>query len=329
GPARVLATGEPELLEDVTARPRPITEVTEYQQTLRELGFRSALHVPLRGRSSVLGVLSLAMDGARRLGPVDLSLAQELARRAGLVLENARLFREVQDAVHLRDEFLTVAAHELRTPLTTLRLQLGSVLHHAASTPLAPELVTRLDRSMRQVRRLGTLVESLLDVSQLSSGELHLTPERLELVEVVGVVLERYRAEAEGVGSQLGMSGRQQGLWGLWDRARVEQAVAALVGNALKFGPGRPVQVEVSSAGPMGRVRVLDRGIGIPEEQLERIFERFGRAVSSRSYGGLGLGLYLARRAAEAHGGRAWAEPREGGGAVFILELPLEKEERE
>ncbi|WP_164011278.1 sensor histidine kinase [Pyxidicoccus trucidator] len=328
GLARVLATGEPELVEEVAARPRSVTDVTEYQQTLRELGFRSALHVPLRGRSSVLGVLSLAMDGARRLGPVDLALAQELARRAGLVLENAHLFREVQDAVQLRDEFLTVAAHELRTPLTTLRLQLGSVLHHAAVTPLAPELEARLERSLRQVLRLGTLVEALLDVSRLSSGEVSLSPERLELAEVARGVAERYGAEAEGVGSELHVS-QKPGLWGAWDRARVEQAVAALVANALKFGPGRPVEVEVSRAGPMGRVRVLDRGIGIPEDQLERIFERFGRAVSSRSYGGLGLGLYLARRAAEAHGGRAWAEPREGGGAIFTLELPLEKEERE
>ena len=327
GPARVLATGEPELMEDVAARPRPITDATEYQQALRELGFRSALHVPLRGRAGVLGVLSLAMDGARRLGQVDLALAQELARRTGLVLENARLFREAQDAVRLRDEFLTVAAHELRTPLTTLRLQLGSLLHHARETRMAPELETRLERSMRQVRRLGTLVESVLDVSRLTSGELGLSPERFDLAEAVRAVTQRYAAEAEGVGSPLGVSARSE-LWGRWDRGRVEQAVAALVSNALKFGPGRPVEVEVTREGPMGRVRVLDRGIGIPEDQLERIFERFGRAVSSRSYGGLGLGLYLARRAAEAHGGRAWAEIREGGGARFTLELPLEKEER-
>lgn len=327
GPARVLATGVSELVEDVSARPRPISDASEYQRVLKELGFRSAVHAPLRGRAGVLGVLSLAMSGPRHLGPEDLSLAQELARRAGLVLENARLFREVQDAVRLRDEFLTVAAHELRTPLTTLRLQLGSLLHHAGENALAPELAVRLERSMRQVLRLGTLVESLLDVSRLTSGELGLSRERFDLAEAVRAVTGRHAAEAQGVGCELRVSA-QAGLWGRWDRARVEQAVAALVSNALKFGPGKPVEVEVAREGPVGRVRVLDRGIGIPEGQAERIFERFGRAVSSRSYGGLGLGLYLARRAAEAHGGRAWAETREGGGARFTLELPLEKEER-
>lgn len=213
-----------------------------------------------------------------------------------------------------------------------LRVQTADAMRAGARDYFAKDRLVRLgaavERSMRQVRRLGTLVESLLDVSRLSSGELSVAPERVDLTEAVRGVVERYAAEAEGVGSELRMSGAP-GLWGRWDRARLEQSVAALVSNALKFSPGKRVEVQVSQAGPMGRVRVLDRGIGVPEDQLERIFERFGRAVSSRSYGGLGLGLYLARRAAETHGGRAWAEPREGGGAVFTLELPLEKEERE
>jgi signal transduction histidine kinase len=105
---------------------------------------------------------------------------------------------------------------------------------------------------------------------------------------------------------------------------RVEQVVSAVLTNAFKFGPRQPVEVRVGREERTARVVVEDRGIGIPEEQLERIFERFGRAVSSRSYGGLGLGLYLARRVAEAHGGRVWAEQRPGGGARFTLELPLE-----
>ncbi|MFP2964112.1 sensor histidine kinase, partial [Myxococcus sp. 1LA] len=281
--------------------------------------------------SGLLGVLSLATQGSRTLGPVDLALAQELARRAGLSLENARLLREVQDAVRLRDEFLVVAAHELRTPLTTLRLQLGSLLSPATRERLGampPEVESRLERSMRQVLRLGTLVEGLLDVSRLGAGDVVLSLERFELAALVSEVVERYAAEAESAGSPVRLT-CEAGLWGRWDRLRVEQAVAALVSNALKFAPGHPVEVEVMRVGRMGRIQVDDRGIGITEDQVKHIFERFGRAVSSRSYGGLGLGLYLVRRSAEAHGGRAWAGPREGGGARFTLDLPLEKERRE
>jgi signal transduction histidine kinase len=107
----------------------------------------------------------------------------------------------------------------------------------------------------------------------------------------------------------------------------LEQAVASLLANALKFGAGQPVGVEVRRVEGRARLEVCDRGIGVPPEQAERIFERFGRAVSSRSYGGLGLGLFLVRRTAEAHGGRAWVEAREGGGACFVMELPLQAEE--
>ncbi|NRD48316.1 response regulator [Corallococcus exiguus] len=328
GPAYVLRTGQPEFMPDVRKRPEPITRDVAHQRAIEGLGLRSVVNVALPGNDGRLGVLSMGTLGERTLAPVDLSLAQELARRTGLVLENARLFQEAREAVRLRDEFLTVAAHELRTPLTTLRLQLGTLLQRTEAHKLEPDVVTRLERSVRQVRRLGTLVEGLLDVSQLSSGELSLMPERFDLEELVSEVLDRYQAEARAAGCELRQSPRR-GLWGTWDRLRVDQAVAALISNALKFGPGRPVEVDVGREGSFARIQVRDRGIGVPVDQVERIFERFGRAVSSHSYGGLGLGLYLARRAAEAHGGRAWAEPAAGEGARFTLELPLEKETRE
>lgn len=328
GPAYVLRTGTPELVPDVRERPEPIHADAAHQRGVEEMGLRSVVNVPLPGRDGALGVLSLGTLGERTLGRVDLALGQELARRTGLALENARLFQEAREAVRLRDEFLTVAAHELRTPLTTLRLQLGTLLQRSAAHRLDPEVVARLERSVRQVRRLGTLVEGLLDVSQLSSGELSLMPERFDLEELVAEVLERYQAEAAAAGCELRQSPRR-GLWGTWDRLRVDQAVGALISNAVKFGPGRPVEVDVGKVGGFARIQVRDRGIGLPADQVERIFERFGRAVSSHSYGGLGLGLYLTRRAAEAHGGRAWAEPGPEEGARFTLELPLEKETRE
>ncbi|WNG21477.1 ATP-binding protein [Cystobacter fuscus] len=294
----------------------------EHLRVVTGLRLHSAVCVPLRGRRESQGVMTLFATGDRAgFTAEDLSLFQDVGRRAALALENARLYREAQEAIHLRDDFLAVAAHELRTPLTTLGLQLGSLVQRSRRE--SPALCERLERGLRQVRRLGTLVESLLDVSLLSTGELPLSPERVDLGELVGEVMERFQAEAEAVGCGLRVS-VASGLVGQWDRMRVEQVVSSLVANALKFGPRQPVVVRGEEAGGRVRVVVEDQGIGVPAEHLERIFERFGRAVSSRSYGGLGLGLYLARRAAEAHGGRIWAEQRPEGGARFILELPLD-----
>ncbi|OJH36673.1 ATP-binding response regulator [Cystobacter ferrugineus] len=295
----------------------------EHLRVVTELRVHSAVCVPLRGRRESQGVMTLFATGDRvAFTAADLALFQDVGRRAALALENARLYREAQEAIHLRDDFMAVAAHELRTPLTTLGLQLGSLVQRSRRES-SPALIERLERGLRQVRRLGALVESLLDVSLLSTGELPLSPERVDLGELVGEVMERFQAEAEAVGCGLRVS-VAPGLVGQWDRMRVEQVVSSLVANALKFGPRQPVEVRGEEAGGRVRVVVEDQGIGVPAEHLERIFERFGRAVSSRSYGGLGLGLYLARRAAEAHGGRVWAEQRPGGGARFTLELPLE-----
>ncbi|KFE68318.1 sensor histidine kinase [Hyalangium minutum] len=326
GPTFVLRTGQPEFLPDVSGKEEQLARNEEHLRRLRGLGLRSVLHVPLCGRQGAAGVLMLATNHPRRLVQEDLGLAQELARRTSLVLENARLFREMQEAVHLRDDFLTVAAHELRTPLTTLRLQLGALTQRAEKEGIAPDFTERLERCQRQTRRLATLVEGLLDVTRLASGEMMLQPERFDLAELVAEVVERHAAEAQGARCEVRLEATPA-LWGRWDRLRVDQAVSSLMNNALKFGSGHPVQVVVTREGALARVEVRDRGIGIPPDQLERIFERFERAVSSRSYGGLGLGLYLARRAAEAHGGRVWAQARAGGGATFTLELPLDTAE--
>ncbi|EPX55139.1 hypothetical protein D187_009645 [Cystobacter fuscus DSM 2262] len=322
GSAYTWRTGQAQWVPEFRAELLAWARSPEHLRVVTELRLHSAVCVPLRGRRQSQGVMTLFATGDRAAFTAeDLALFQDVGRRAALALENARLYREAQEAIHLRDDFLAVAAHELRTPLTTLGLQLGSLVQRSRRE--SPALCERLERGLRQVRRLGTLVESLLDVSLLSTGELPLSPERVDLGELVGEVLERFQAEAEAVGCGLRVN-VAPGLVGQWDRMRVEQVVSSLVANALKFGPRLPVEVRGEEAGGRARVVVEDQGIGVPEAHLERIFERFGRAVSSRSYGGLGLGLYLARRAAEAHGGRVWAEHRPEGGARFTLELPLE-----
>jgi signal transduction histidine kinase len=215
-------------------------------------------------------------------------------------------------SVRARDEFLSIASHELRTPLTTLQLRLQSLRREVTSP--------KLDSSLRQAQRLIALVDNLLDVSRLDSGQLVLRCESFDLVAVTTELLSRFVEVAATAGVVLEVRGDAP-IEGSWDRVRVEQIVENLVSNAIKYAANAPIEVEVSADDVVARVTVRDHGPGISVEDQARIFEPFERAVSSRNYGGLGLGLFIARRYAEAHGGRLLLDSTSGEGATFVVEL--------
>jgi PAS domain S-box-containing protein len=278
------------------------------------------LGAPIRCGERMLGVLSLLRE--RSYDASDLGLAEELARRIGLAVDNARLYLEAQDAIRVRDEFLQVASHELKTPLTPLQLQLDTLARAFEKRGIDdPRVLERLKSATRQTLRLGRLVESLLDVSRISGGRLTLNPEPGDLSVLVWDVAQRYQAEAHRAGSQIEVSADAP-VMGSWDSARVKQIVANLLSNAIKYGSGNPIELDVRPSDETVRVTVTDRGIGMSAEVLARIFDRFERGVSLRHYGGLGLGLYIARRFAEAHGGTLLATSRPGLGSTFTLVLP-------
>ncbi|QSQ12484.1 CHASE domain-containing protein [Myxococcus landrumensis] len=247
--------------------------------------------------------------------------ARASAEQAGL--EQQRLASEAQAAVRVRDEFLSVAAHELRTPLTSLKLQLQLLfrqLHQEG--PLDTERLERgVETCERQMTRLTKLVDSLLDVSRLSSGKMELQLEPLELGELVREMARRFEMEAQAAGVRLDVD-TPQPVTGRWDRLRLEQVITNLMSNALKYGHGAPVDVRVRGDEREARLEVQDRGIGIAPEDAGRVFDRFERAVSSRHYGGLGLGLFITRQLVEAHGGSIFLESTPGQGTTFIVHLP-------
>jgi len=247
-------------------------------------------------------------------------------RMAGIigdVTEQLRMYRETQEAVRARDEFLSVAAHELRTPLAALRLRVqGAQGVLRAGVSSAPERLNRaLDAADRQVQRLSELVESLLDVSQLqgSSPRLHL--EDVDLASVVRQVVSRSEEAAARVGCQLVVRPLAP-TPGRFDVARVSQVVTHLLSNAMKFGPGKPVEVALESERDMATLVVKDHGIGISPGRVDGLFRRFERAVPVRHYGGLGLGLYRLRRIVEAHGGEVSVDSTPGEGSTFRIRLP-------
>jgi PAS domain S-box-containing protein len=233
--------------------------------------------------------------------------------------EEERLLRRLQEAIHLRDEFLLVASHELRTPLTPLNIELQMLLRILSEE--RSDLVVRVERALRQVDRLWRMTEGMLDVSRLSAGRLQLELDVVDLGELVEEVVSLFTKEARRRGIELRVEG-EQGMCGFWDRHRLHQVFENLISNAVRFGAARPIDIRIERAGDVARVTVRDRGIGIEPGQLESIFQRYARAVSFREYGGLGLGLFLTRKLVEAHGGRVWAEHASGHGSTFVVELP-------
>ena len=232
---------------------------------------------------------------------------------------------ELRDAVRARDEFLQIASHELRTPLTSLGLQLETLKRAAAAggDEVTPGRITaKADGALRQQARLTRLVDELLDVSRLDGGELSIAVREADLAETVRAVAGRQAVAASRAGTCVRLA-LPDALPARFDPEEVERAVGHVLANALKYGAGRPVDVELTRRGEAALVVVRDHGIGIDPAVRERIFDRFERAVSVRHYGGLGLGLFVARRVVEAHGGKIAVDGASGEGATFRIELPL------
>jgi signal transduction histidine kinase len=233
---------------------------------------------------------------------------------------------ELQEAIVMRDEFVSIASHELKTPLTSLQLQAQTMKRtmekQGMSAFTEAYIQKMLDQTERQSRRLNRLVDDMLDLTRISSGKLQLQLQDVDLSEIVTEALERFKTELleHNGGVQIHL---HKNVIGHWDKFRLEQVITNLLTNAMKYGGGKPIQVSLTTKGNCARLCIQDQGMGIAEESRERIFKRFERAINSSEVSGLGLGLYISRQITEAHGGKLWVESEPGEGANFIMELPL------
>ncbi len=235
------------------------------------------------------------------------------------------LLREQQIALNQRDEFLSVASHELKTPITSIKLNVQMrkrFLRRGDQSVYSPEKVNALIATTEsQVERLSRLVDDMLDVSRIENGKLSLSPEPVELASLVETVYENFASQFESAGSTFRLEAKQM-ISGNWDRYRLEQVVANLFTNAIKYGAGRPIHVRVRAEDELAILYVRDLGIGIAPEDQKRVFNRFERAKSATTISGLGLGLYITREIVEMHGGRIRVQSALGEGSTFIVELP-------
>lgn len=294
-------------------------------EILKEFNLNSYLCVPLKARGKTLGALTFCWENPdRKYKEADVELAESLAFRAALSIDNAILYREAKNAVRARHEFISIASHELKTPLTSLQgyVQLLSrILTHDPLPGLPPQVISMVEGAEQQCRRMTKFIDILLDISRISSGKLKLDLEPVDLCEVIRDVLNRLKRDAELAKSEIIFKVVPLAT-GYWDRIRIEQVVTNLVVNAIKYGRGNPIEVLVEACDESIRLQVKDQGIGISIESQKRIFCSFERAVPTRSYAGMGLGLWIVKQILEAHGATIGVLSTPNVGSTFTVELP-------
>lgn len=325
--ALALRTGEPVIYRDISDEMLVAgAKSPEHLAALRQLGFRSGMIVPMMTRGRAVGTMTLVYaESGRFYHDDEIELATEIARRAAIAVDNAGLFAEARAAAQAREDFLLTASHELRTPLTSIKATAQLVARYLNQPePSRRRIVTMIEQLRSEIGRLETLSLDLLDAARIQRGRFELQPEPSDLVTIardVVATLERssYRLPNHRIVLDAG-----EPVSGIWDPQRLQQVVSNLVSNALKYSPeGGEVHVRVLRDAGTAVLVVEDEGIGIDPAEAANLFQPFERApIVRRSFGGVGLGLYIAKQIVEAHDGTIAIESIPGEGSVFSVRLP-------
>ena len=235
---------------------------------------------------------------------------------------------ELEHAVRMRDDFMSIVSHEVRTPLNGLILETQLRKMHLARDNAAAftldKMKAMVERDERQIQSLIRLIEDMLDVSRIRTGKLSIRPSRFDLSVAVGNLLESFAAQVSAAQSSVNYRAGQPVI-GQWDEFRIEQVVSNLLTNALRYGAKKPIDVSVYMQGDQAVIEVTDQGIGISEENQQRIFHQFERIAGSHVVTGLGLGLFISEQIVAAHNGQITVHSALGEGAMFRVCLPLEQ----
>jgi PAS domain S-box-containing protein len=300
----------------------------EYFEEMRTLDIKGCIVVRLKGKESLLGTITFFSnrDSKHQFNERSQWLAEEIAFRTSMALENSLLYINSQEAIKSRDEFMSIASHELKTPLTSLTLQNQMRRRQLdnGDRSLFEEAKVRkmVDLDDRQLKRINRLIDDMLDISRIRAERLVVNKEDFEFCQFIKDVVENFMPQMDASGCTLSVHLPEPIIMNA-DMYRLEQVVINLLTNAMKYGAGKPVRVEVIKTNYKISLLVHDEGMGIDLKDIDRIFQRFERAVSGREISGLGLGLYISRQIVELHDGTLFVTSRVGEGSTFIMDLPL------
>jgi PAS domain S-box-containing protein len=321
----VLRTGKSELYPLITDQMLRAMTLDEREYSLaNSLGMTSAMIVPIWSRGMPIGGITfVTTESRRRYSETDLAMAEELASRASLAIDNARLYQQAQTALTLRDEFISIASHELKTPVTSLKVY-AQMVGRQAQRKGDVATALQLSKMENQVDKLTKLISNLLDVSKIEAGKLEYVTETFDLVELVREVAESPKAIDE---THVVAVEASEPIVLSADRDRIGQVILNLITNAIKYSPdAERVEIRLIQEGATATVAVRDFGIGIDPRFHNHVFDRFFQVADpqERTFPGLGMGLYISREIARRHGGDITVASNKGQGSTFSLVLPSE-----
>jgi PAS domain S-box-containing protein len=331
GAPKVLRTGQPEMATQIPeSLVLSIAQDAEHLSLMRQLNAQSYMIVPLIAGQRKLGTIAFVLaQPERRYQKADLAMATELAQRAAIAIDNARLYWEAWEANRIKDEFLAIVSHELRTPLNSMLGWAKMLRQGKLNQATAAKALETIERNAEVQKKL---IEDILDVSRIVQGKIRLNLRPLHLIPVINAVSESIHpiAQAKAIQFQSLLDPNVAQVTG--DADRLQQVVWNLLSNAVKFTPsGGRVEIRLEQVNSMAQITVSDTGAGISADFLPYVFERFRQAdgTSTRANGGLGLGLAIVRHLVEMHNGTVYAtSDGEGLGATFTVQLPIRTEEQ-
>lgn len=328
GVGAVMRTGQAQLIPTVPEEMLATNaRNAEHLELMRSMEFVSVMVAPLRARGQTLGTLTfVSSQVGHEYTPENLAFAEELAQRAAKAIDNARLYQQAEQALQLRNQFLSIAAHELKTPLTSLLGQVQLLQRRAMREGfLAARDMRTLDIINGQVSRLNAMILTLLDTSRLENGQLRIERAHFDFAALLERAVEETRAAHDDRTIELECPTTPVIVNG--DALRLEQVVQNLLQNALKYSQApASILVTLTVEAQQASLAVRDHGIGIPADALPNLFQRFYRAENSatQNISGLGVGLYVVKEIVELHGGTVEVQSTEGAGSVFTVCLPCE-----